>query len=77
MDGPLLQTALRSPEFLGSVLVVLAAYTIRFFLFSNSKKIFKSPVLGKPGDGDFHAVLEEGYKKVEFPKALMNQGPSD
>lgn len=77
MDGPLLQTVLRSPEFLGTVLVLLAAYTIRFLLSSNSKKIVESPVLGKPGDGDFHAVLEEGYKKVELPKALTNSGPSD
>ena len=67
MDGPLVQTALRSPEFLGSVLVLLVAYTIRFFLPFHSKKIDDSPVLGKPGDVDYHAVLDEGYKKVNLP----------
>lgn len=77
MDGPLLQTALRSPEFLGSVLVLLPAYTIRFFLPFQSKKIDGPTVLGKPGDMDYHAALDEGYKQVERTKALTNHSPSD
>lgn len=69
MDGPLLQMMLRSPEFLASVLVLLGAYTIRFLVPFCRKKIEDPPVLGKPGAVDYHAVLDEGYKKVEQPRA--------
>ena len=74
MDGPLLQRALRSPELLGTVLILLAVYAIRLLLPFHSKKI-DFPVLGKPGDVDYHAVLDEGYKKVELPIALTNHSP--
>ena len=70
MDAPLLQAALRSPELLSSILVLLAAYTIRFLLPTRTKKLDNSPVLGAPGDADFHAALDEGYNKVGCFKAL-------
>lgn len=67
----LLQTAVSSPEVLGSILVLLTAYAIRLFLPGRGKKVDNSPLIGKPGDTDFHAALDNGYKKVPSSSALI------
>ncbi len=60
----LIERTLHSPEVLGSILLLLAAYAIRLFLPARIKKLDDSPLIGKPGDSNFKDALEEGYKKV-------------
>ena len=73
MYASFMQTELHSPELLGSVLVLLIAFSLRLFIPARSKKLESSPVLGAPGDSDFHAALNEGYQKVYFSKYLFNR----
>jgi len=65
MYASIIHTALSSPEFLSSVLVLITAFALYLLVPKYSKKLENSPVIGTPGDRNFHAALSEGYKKYK------------
>lgn len=55
-----------SPEIVGSLAILVAAYAVHFLNALRKPKItFQSPQIGKAGDGDFHSALYEGYSKYK------------
>ncbi|KAL2350324.1 cytochrome P450 [Cryomyces antarcticus] len=63
IDAALVRSITHSPEVMGSLLVLLAAYAIRLFMPVRHKQMENSPVIGKATDREFHNALTEGYTK--------------